>query len=78
MKTVIVYGPGCRRCDALARMVEETAAKLAVPVVIEKVTNPARIVVAGVLSTPGLAVDGRIVHAGGMPSREQVESWLAG
>jgi small redox-active disulfide protein 2 len=78
MKTVIVYGPGCRRCDALARMVEETASRLGVPVVIENVTDPARIVVAGVLSTPGLAVEGRIVHAGGMPSREPLEKWLAG
>jgi predicted thioredoxin/glutaredoxin len=30
----------------------------------------------GVMSTPGVVVDGKVVHAGGVPSRDQVETWL--
>lgn len=77
MRRVTVYGPGCRRCETLAKMVEEAAAGLGIGVEIGKVTNPAEIVRAGVLSTPGLAVDGRLVHVGGLPTRAQIEAWIA-
>lgn len=30
----------------------------------------------GVMSTPGIVIDGRLVHAGGVPSRHRVEDWL--
>lgn len=76
MKRITVYGPGCRRSETLAKMVEEAAADLGIAIAIEKVTDPAGIVRAGVLSTPGLAVDGRLVHAGGLPTRAQIESWI--
>jgi hypothetical protein len=31
---------------------------------------------AGVLSTPGVSVDGRLVHAGGLPDATKLEGWL--
>ena len=31
----------------------------------------------GVMSTPGVVIDGKVVHAGGVPSREKIEHWLA-
>jgi predicted thioredoxin/glutaredoxin len=31
----------------------------------------------GVMSTPGVVIDGKVVHAGGVPSRSKVEQWLA-
>ena len=31
----------------------------------------------GVMSTPGVVIDGKVVHAGGVPSRGAVEAWLA-
>ena len=31
----------------------------------------------GILSTPGVVIDGVVVHAGGMPTREKVAAWLA-
>jgi predicted thioredoxin/glutaredoxin len=30
----------------------------------------------GVMSTPGVVIDGKVVHSGGVPSRAQVESWF--
>jgi hypothetical protein len=30
----------------------------------------------GVMSTPGVVIDGTVVHAGGVPDRKKVESWL--
>ena len=76
MKTVKVYGPGCKRCDATEKMVRETAEKLGLAVEIEKVTDAKSIAMAGVMSTPGISVDGKLVHAGGLPSAAKLESWL--
>ena len=45
---------------------------------IEKVEDIAEILAAGVMSTPGVMVDGKVVHAGGAPSRSQVEVWIGG
>lgn len=76
MKTVKVYGPGCRRCEATEAMVREAAAKLGVAVDVEKVTDAKSIAMAGVMSTPGIWVDGKLVHAGGLPDAAKLEGWL--
>ena len=76
MKDVKVYGPGCKRCDATATMVNEAAAKLGVEVTVEKVTDYARIAMAGVVSTPGISIDGKLVHSGGLPDAAALERWL--
>ena len=77
MKIVKVYGPGCRRCETTEAMVKDTAAKLGVEVDVYKVTDPKSIAMAGVMSTPGLSVDGKLVHAGGVPDAARLEGWLA-
>ncbi|TNB46877.1 thioredoxin family protein [Martelella lutilitoris] len=77
MVSVKIYGPGCKRCEATAKLVEEAAALRHVAVSLEKVTDPREIAMAGVMSTPGVAIDGRLVHAGGLPDRKKVEGWFA-
>ena len=77
MKNVIVYGPGCKRCETTAAMVEEAAKKLGIEVNVTKETDYARIAMAGVASTPGIAIDGKLVHAGGLPDPAKLERWLA-
>lgn len=77
MKTVKVYGPGCKRCETTEAMVKDAAAKLGVEVEVEKVTDPKSIAMAGVMSTPGISVDGKLFHAGGLPNPERLEGWLA-
>ncbi len=77
MKTVKVLGPGCKRCVATAAMVQSQADKLGVPVTIEKVTDYAAIAGYGIVSTPGLVIDGKVVHAGGLPKAEDLDKWLS-
>jgi small redox-active disulfide protein 2 len=77
MKQVIVYGPGCKRCETTAEMVRRAADKLGLAVEITKETDIARIAMAGVMSTPGVAVDGKLVHTGGLPDPAALEGWLA-
>lgn len=78
MKTIKVYGPGCKRCAATEAMVKDAAAKLGIEVDVEKVTDAKSIAMAGVMSTPGLSVDGKLVHAGGLPDEAKLEDWLKG
>jgi len=77
MKTVKVFGPGCKRCETTEAMVKDAAAKLGIEVDVEKVTDPKSIAMAGVMSTPGISVDGKLVHAGGLPDAVKLEGWLS-
>ncbi|AML53348.1 thioredoxin family protein [Falsihalocynthiibacter arcticus] len=77
MKIVKVYGPGCKRCDAAETMIRESAKSLGVEVEIEKVSDPRAIAIAGVMSTPGISIDDKLVHAGGLPDPGKLEGWLA-
>lgn len=77
MKNVKIYGPGCKRCDKTEALVKEAAARLGIDVDIEKVSDARSIAMAGVISTPGLAVDDQLVHAGGLPDAAKLDAWLS-
>jgi len=76
MKDVKVLGPGCRRCEAVETMVKDAAVKLGIDVKVEKITDYAEIAKFGIASTPGIVVDGKVVHAGGLPRADSLETWL--
>ncbi len=71
MKHIKVLGTGCANCRATMRLIEEVAAARGVSVEVEKVENLADILGYGVMSTP------EVVHAGGVPNRSKVDSWLS-
>lgn len=78
MKNVKVLGTGCANCKATVKLIEDTARAKGVAVNLEKVENIAGIMAYGVMSTPGVVIDGKVVHAGGVPNQSAVEGWLAG
>ena len=71
-----VLGTGCPRCRATVALIEEVARAKGVVIDLAKVEDIKDIVSYGVLSTPGIIVDGKVVHAGGIPSRDKIEGWL--
>ncbi len=77
MKNVKIYGPGCTRCDKTEVLVKEAAARLGIDVDVEKISDARSIAMAGVISTPGLAIDGKLVHAGGLPDAARLDDWLS-
>lgn len=77
MKTIKVLGPGCKRCQTTADMMKAEADRLGIAVEIEKVTDYEAIAGYGIVSTPGIVVDGKVVHAGGLPKVEDISGWLA-
>lgn len=76
MKTVKVLGPGCKRCQTTEEMVKAEAAKLGIEIAVEKVTDYAAIAGYGIVSTPGIVINGKVVHAGGLPKPEDLAKWL--
>jgi small redox-active disulfide protein 2 len=76
MKNVKVLGTGCANCKATVKLIEDAAQARGMAVAVEKVENIADIMAYGVMSTPGVVIDGKVVHAGGVPDRKKVEGWL--
>jgi predicted thioredoxin/glutaredoxin len=72
MKNVKVLGSGCRNCDTTAKLIADVASAKGAAIELEK----AAILGYGVMSTPGVVIDGKVVHAGGVPDRKKIESWL--
>jgi small redox-active disulfide protein 2 len=71
-----VLGPGCAKCQYVEKVVREVAEASGIPVEIAHVTDDGEIAKRGIMSTPGLAIDGTVVMAGRVPTRDQVAAWL--
>lgn len=71
-----VLGTGCANCKNTIALIEQVAQVKGVPVTLSKVEELRDIMGYGVMSTPGVVIDGKVVHAGGVPSRAKVEQWL--
>ena len=72
-----VLGPGCANCKNLERVTREAVAELGLDATIEKVVDYPTIVGYGVMSTPGLVVDEKVVLSGRVPTVAQVRELLA-
>lgn len=72
-----VLGPGCANCRTTIALIEQVAQARGVAVSLGKVEEMRDIVGYGVMRTPGVVIDGKVVHAGGVPSREKIEQWFA-
>ncbi|WP_136416033.1 thioredoxin family protein [Herbaspirillum sp. ST 5-3] len=70
-------GTGCANCRATISLIEQVAKAKGTPIDVHKVEDIRAIMSYGVMSTPGVVIDGKVVHAGGIPSRDKIEQWLA-
>jgi small redox-active disulfide protein 2 len=74
---VKVLGTGCcGSCGNTVALIEQVAQSKGVTVAVEKVEDVKEMMRYGVMSTPGVVIDGKVVHAGGVPSRDKVAQWL--
>ena len=76
MKNIKVLGTGCANCKTTLKLIEDAAKEKGVAVELEKIEDLQSIMSYGVMSTPGVVVDGKVVHAGGVPSRDKIAGWL--
>lgn len=77
MTVIKVLGTGCPSCNATAKLIADVAQSKGVNVQVEKVEDLQVIMRYGIMSTPGVVIDEKVVHAGGVPAGAKVESWLA-
>ncbi|MDD2929880.1 MAG: thioredoxin family protein [Sideroxydans sp.] len=77
MKNIKVLGTGCANCKTTLKLIDEVVRAKGLEVELEKVEDIAAIMGYGVMSTPGVVIDGKVVHAGGVPDRHKIEGWLA-
>jgi small redox-active disulfide protein 2 len=72
-----VLGSGCANCKNTVSMIEQAAKDKGVTVTLSKVEEMRDIMGYGVMATPAVVVDGKVVHAGGVPNRAKVDQWLS-
>jgi small redox-active disulfide protein 2 len=77
MITIKVLGPGCANCKKLEEVARTAAGLAQVEAEVLKVTDMQEIIAAGVLKTPGLMINGKLVSSGRIPAPATVADWIA-
>jgi len=71
-----ILGTGCPKCKKLMELTVEAVNETGVNAEIKKVDQINDIMNYGVMITPALAIDGKVVVAGKIPSKEEIKSWI--
>ena len=72
-----VLGTGCAKCTKLYEAVENAAKEAGVEYTLTKVQDIKDIIAMGVSTTPALVIDGKLVHAGSVPTAEKLKELLS-
>ena len=76
MKKIQILGTGCAKCQKLADNTKQAADNLGIDYEMEKITDINQIMSFGVMTTPGLAVDGKVLVTGKVPNPSDIERFL--
>jgi len=76
MLNIKVLGSGCTNCINLEKLCREVVSENSIDAEIEKVTDYKEIMSYGIMSTPGLVVNGKVVHSGKLPTKSTLTHWL--
>lgn len=71
-----ILGIGCAKCTELFNNVQNAVAQSGKFAQIEKVEDPIKIMEYGVMSTPGLVIDGEVKSTGKVVSTDEIKNWL--
>ena len=77
MTKIEILGPGCDNCRRLEVNARQAVLMAGVEAEVVKVSDYGRIVSYGVMSTPGLVIDGKVMSYGRVPSAGDIAEWLA-
>jgi small redox-active disulfide protein 2 len=72
-----ILGPGCRKCDQTAKLVNDVVAEIGVEAQVEKVTNALEIADYSVFGTPAVVVDGEVKSVGKIPQKQDIIGWIS-
>jgi len=71
-----VLGTGCPKCKSLEKVTREAVAEAGIEATVLKVEDIVEIMNYGVMSTPALVIDGKVVAKGRVPSVEEIKSLI--
>ncbi|MFO7878859.1 MAG: thioredoxin family protein [Bacteroidales bacterium] len=71
-----ILGTGCPKCKTLEKKTRDSVDELGLDASIEKVEDIMKIMEYGVMQTPGLVVDGKVVFSGRLPSSKELNEIL--
>jgi small redox-active disulfide protein 2 len=77
MMEVKVLGTCCGNCSKVVNLIEDVARENGTALAVQQIGDMREIVGYGVMSTPAVVIDGKVVHAGSVPDRVKVRAWLA-
>ncbi|MDF1612537.1 thioredoxin family protein [Stygiobacter electus] len=76
MLDIKVLGTGCANCIKLENLVKEVITENDLPANVEKITDSEKFMDYGVMITPGLVVNGKVLAMGKIPTKPTLEHWL--
>jgi len=76
MNLIKVYGSGCSNCKKLEAMCYEVLQEQNINATVEKVTDIQEIVKTGIMSTPGLEINGKMISHGKLPTKATLIHWI--
>ena len=76
MLNIKVLGSGCTNCMNLEKLCREVTSENRIDAVIEKVTDLREIMGYGIMSTPGLVMNGKVVSSGKLPTKATLTHWM--
>ena len=76
MKKIEILGTGCAKCQRLEKNAKKAVKELGIDAEIEEVQDLAEISARGVMTTPGLAIDGETISTGKVLNPKQIKELL--
>jgi len=76
MLNIKVLGPGCANCTNLAKLCGDVISELNIDAELEKVTDYREIMSYGIMNTPALVINGKVVHSGKLPTKSTLSHWI--
>ena len=77
MLSIKVLGPGCDNCKKVEALAKQAVANLGAEATIEKIVDRAEYPKYGLLYTPGLVINNKLVCGGRIPTEAEVMTWVA-
>ena len=71
-----ILGPGCPRCQEVEKRTIDILSELNIAADVQKITDMKKIMKYGIMATPGLVLNGKVVCSGRIPSKAEIKNWI--
>jgi small redox-active disulfide protein 2 len=74
---IIVLGPGCPKCKTLEKVTREAITEMGITAIIRKEEDIVKIMSYGIMNTPGLVINGKVIFNGRVPSVKELKELIS-